>query len=92
MEEMKLTLADNWRQLHKKGTVIFAGACTAVTAFGPSIIDAWNALPPDLKGWLPQGMARYMAIGAFLLMIAIRYTAVRRSDKKDGGDDAKNQP
>ncbi|WP_186425101.1 hypothetical protein [Cupriavidus metallidurans] len=87
---MKLTLADNWRQLHKKGTVIFASFCAAITAFGPSIIDAWNALPPDLKGWLPQGMSRYLAIGAFLLTIVIRYTAVRRADKKEG-DDAKDQ-
>jgi hypothetical protein len=87
---MKLTLADNWRQLHKKGTVIFASLCAMITAFGPSIIDAWNALPPDLKGWLPQGISRYMAIGAFLLTIIIRYTAVRRQD--EGGDDAPNQP
>jgi len=87
---VKRTLADNWRTLNRKGTVIFASACAAVTAFGPSIIDAWNALPPDLKGWLPQGMSRYMAIGAFLLTIVIRYTAVRSSDKREGGD-AKDQ-
>lgn len=88
---MKLTLADNWRGLHKKGTVIFASLCAAVTAFGPSIIDAWNALPPDLKGWLPQGMSRYMAIGAFLLTIAIRYTALRGKDKTEDGN-APNHP
>ncbi len=85
---MKITLADNWRQLHKKGTVIFATLCAAVTAFGPSIIDAWNMMPPDMKGWLPQEWTRYLAIAAFVFTIVIRYTTIR---KKEGGD-ATNQP
>lgn len=88
---MKLTLADNWRQLHKKGTVIFASVCAALTAFGPSIIDAWNAMPPDMKAWLPQDLGRWLALAAFLLTILIRYTALRGKDNKEGVD-APNQP
>lgn len=87
---MKLTLADNWRQLHRKGTVIFASLCAAVTAFGPSIIEAWNMMPADMKGWLPQEWGRYLAIAAFLLTIVIRYTALRGKDRE--GDDATDQP
>lgn len=79
---MKLTLADNWRQLHRKGTVIFATLCAALTAFGPSIIEAWNMMPPDMKGWLPPEWGRYLAIAAFVLTIVIRYTALRRKDKE----------
>ena len=82
---MKITLADNWRQLHKRGTVIAAGAFAAITAFGPSLIDAWNAVPPDLKAALPQGTARYVSTAAFVLMIFVRYTAIRCDPK--GGDD-----
>lgn len=82
---MKITLADNWRQLHKRGTVIVAGAFAAITAFGPSLIDAWNAVPPDLKAALPQGTARYVSTAAFVLMIFVRYTAIRREPKGDDG-------
>lgn len=80
---MKLTLADNWKTLHRKGTVIFASLCAALTAFGPSIIEAWNMMPPDMKQWLPQEWGRYLAIAAFLLTILIRYTALRRKDKEE---------
>lgn len=79
---MKITLANNWRQIHKKGTVIFASFCAAITAFGPSIIDAWSALPSDLKAWLPRDWGRYLAIAAFLLTVVIRYTSIRGKDRE----------
>ncbi|WP_063393095.1 hypothetical protein [Ralstonia mannitolilytica] len=82
---MKLTLADNWRSLHKRGTIIAASAFAAITAFGPSMIDAWNGMPPDLKALLPQGLTRWVSLGSYLLLIAIRYTALRRTPK-DGSD------
>lgn len=85
---MKLALADNWRQLHKRGTVIVAGAFAAITAFGPSLIDAWNAVPPDLKSALPEGTARYVSTAAFLLMIFVRYTTIRRGSQKGEDDGA----
>ena len=85
---MKLGLADNWRQLHKRGTVIVAGAFAAITAFGPSLIDAWNAVPPDLKSALPEGTARYVSTAAFLLMIFVRYTTIRRDSTKEENHDA----
>lgn len=81
---MKLALADNWRQLHTRGVVIFSAACGAITAFGPSLIDAWNSVPPDLKAALPEGTARYVSTIAFVLMIVIRYTTIRHDSKPDG--------
>ncbi len=87
---MKLTLADNWRQLHKKGTVILASFFAAVTAFGPTLVDTWNLMPQDLKAALPEGTARWVSTAAFMLVIFVRYTALRKPEKKEG-DDASHQ-
>lgn len=80
----RLGMADGWRQLHKRGTVIVSGSLALVTAFGPAIVDAWNSMPPDLKVLLPQGIQRYAALAAFCLILVVRYLAVR----KKGSDDA----
>lgn len=87
---MKLTMADGWKQLHRKGTVIVASLFAAITAFGPTLLDAWNLLPQDLKNALPEGTARWVSTAAFLLLILVRYTALRPRDKKEG-DDAPDQ-
>lgn len=83
---LRLTLADNWRQLHRKGTVLLASFFAALTAFGPTLIDTWNLMPSDLKNALPEGTARWVSTVAFLLLIVVRYTSVRR--KNEEGDDA----
>jgi hypothetical protein len=82
---MKLSLVKSWRTLHKRCTVIISGACAAITAFGPSLIDAWSTMPPDLKQALPQGTERYVSLAVFLLLIVGRYTMARRNPPK--GDD-----
>lgn len=82
---MKLSLAPNWRELHKKGTVLLASFCAAVTAFGPTLVDTWNLMPSDLKEALPEGTARWVSTAAFLLLIVVRYTSVRRKEKDDAG-------
>jgi len=74
----RIGMADGWRRLHTKGTVIVSGALAVVTACGPAIVEAWNSMPPDLKTLLPQGVQRWAALAAFLLIIVVRYTAVRR--------------
>jgi hypothetical protein len=81
---MKIALADNWRSLHKRGTVILGLVFTALTGFGPSIVQAWNFIPPDMKAALPAGVARYATMAAFALMVLVRYTSVR----KTGADNA----
>ncbi|MCA8339610.1 hypothetical protein [Burkholderia multivorans] len=85
MMKFRITLADNWRTLHRRGTVIVSGALAIVTAAGPAIVDAWNTMPADLKGLLPQGVQRYAAIIAFALILVVRYTAVRRVPPPDAG-------
>lgn len=87
---MKLGLAENWRQLHKKGTVILASFFAALTAFGPTLVDTWNLMPQDLKAALPEGTARWVSTVAFLLVVIVRYTTLRKKDKGDG--DAPDQP
>ncbi|EJO51077.1 hypothetical protein BURMUCF2_1824 [Burkholderia multivorans CF2] len=79
----KITLADNWRTLHRRGTVIVSGAFAVVTAAGPAIVDAWNSMPADLKALLPQGVQRYAALFAFVLILVVRYTSVRRVSPPD---------
>ncbi|HDR9834718.1 TPA: hypothetical protein QDC51_001482 [Burkholderia multivorans] len=83
--KFRITLADNWRTLHRRGTVIVSSAFAIVTAAGPAIIDAWNSMPADLKALLPQGMQRYAAVIAFLLVVLVRYTSVRRVPPPDAG-------
>lgn len=74
----RIGLADGWRDLHKRGTVIVSGALAVVTAAGPALVEAWNSMPADLKELLPQGVQRYAALVAFMLILVVRYTAVRR--------------
>lgn len=83
----RITLADGWRRLHTKGTVIVASAFAALTAFGPTLIDTWNLLPSDLKEALPEGTARWVSTAAFLLIVVVRYTALRpRADEQQPTD------
>ncbi len=86
MMNLKLTMADNWKQLHKRGTVILASVFAAVTAFGPTLVDTWNLMPQDLKAALPEGTARWVSTAAFVLLIVVRYTALRRTEKSEGDD------
>ncbi|MEQ0776188.1 hypothetical protein ABLT15_28175 [Paraburkholderia tropica] len=78
----RIGLADGWRGLHKRGTVIVSGSLAVVTACGPAIVEAWNQMPPDLKALLPQGLQRYAALAAFLLIVIVRYTAVRKTGEE----------
>jgi len=83
----KIGMADNWRRLHRKGTVILASLFAAVAAFGPTLVDTWNLLPQDLKAALPEGTARWVSTVAFLLVVFVRYTSIRKKDK-GGRDDS----
>ncbi|AYQ88625.1 hypothetical protein EDD84_15425 [Burkholderia gladioli] len=85
----RIGLADGWRGLHKRGTVIVSGSFAIVTACGPAIVDAWNSMPPDLKALLPQGIQRWAALVAFALILVVRYTAVRRRDEPPASNEVK---
>jgi len=82
---MKLTLADNWRQLHRKGTVIAGTLFTMVMGTGPLLVQAWGAMPPELKAVIPQNIQQWIAYTMFgLTFLALRYTTIRKKDKGDG--------
>ncbi|BAO88904.1 hypothetical protein [Caballeronia cordobensis] len=81
---MKLTLADGWKQLHKRGTVIAGAVFTAVAGAGPLIAQAWAGMPPELKSVIPQNVQQWIAYTMFgLTFIALRYTSLRRKPKED---------
>ncbi|CAJ0811826.1 hypothetical protein [Ralstonia flaminis] len=87
---MKLTLADNWRSLHKKGTVIAGAAFTMLMGTGPLLVQAWGAMPPELKAVIPQNVQQWIAYTMFgMTFLALRYTSLQRPPKNDAD---KGQP
>jgi len=82
----KLGLADNWRQLHKKGTVIFGWLFTVFMGFGPLLVQTWNTMPPEMKAVIPQNFQQWIAYTMFgLTFISLRYTSVRKKEDDDAG-------
>jgi hypothetical protein len=76
---LQLTLADNWRRLHTRGTVIFSTAVGVVAPLGAVLRETWNGMPDDLKQYLPHSVQQ--AISYTILcatFLALRYTSVRR--------------
>ncbi|MDR5736116.1 hypothetical protein QCE47_27780 [Caballeronia sp. LZ025] len=83
---LRLTLADGWQKLHKRGTVIAGAAFTALAAAGPLIAQAWEGMPRELRDVIPQNVQQWIAYTLFgLSFIAIRYTSVRRWKEGDDG-------
>ncbi|WP_042295883.1 DUF7940 domain-containing protein [Paraburkholderia bannensis] len=75
----KITLADDWQRLHRRGTVIVSGAFGLVSAFGPVLRDAWRSMPDDLKTVIPAHVQQAIAYAIlFATIIGVRYTTVRR--------------
>lgn len=75
----KITLADDWKRLHRRGTVILSSALAALSAFGPVIREAWHDVPDDLKSVIPAHAQQAIAYAIlFASIVAVRYTAVRR--------------
>jgi hypothetical protein len=82
---LRLTLADGWEKLHKRGTVIAGAAFTALAGAGPLISQAWQGMPRELRDVIPQNVQQWIAYTLFgLTFIAIRYTSVRRVPKVGG--------
>jgi hypothetical protein len=84
----RLTLANGWQTLHKRGTVIAGAAFTALAGAGPLISQAWSGMPRELRDVIPQNVQQWIAYTIFgLTFIAIRYTSVHRAPK-EGGDES----
>ena len=88
----RVGLADNWKRLHKSGTVVFSGAMGAISLFGPELRQAWVSMPDDLTQVIPATGQKAISYAIlFCTLIAIRYAAVRRIDKVETGN-AANHP
>ncbi|KVR27846.1 hypothetical protein WK15_11845 [Burkholderia ubonensis] len=75
----KITLADDWKRLHRRGTVILSSALAAISAFGPTLRDAWQGMPDDLKTIIPAHVQQGIGYAIlFASIVAVRYTTVRR--------------
>lgn len=84
--KFKLSLADGWQQMHKKGVVILSSTLATVSAFGPVIRDAWHNVPDDLKAIIPAHTQQAIAYAIlFASIVAVRYTAIRRVPSDSGG-------
>jgi len=78
-KRFELRLADNWRELHKRGTVVYTGVLGAVSALGPVIREAWRGMPDDLKSVIPAHVQQAIAYTIlFATIIGVRYASVRR--------------
>ena len=83
----RLRLADDWRRMHTRGTVIASGVMATVSAVGPELREAWRGMPDDLKSVIPPHLQQAIAYAIlFCGFIAIRYTTIRR--EPPGGIDA----
>lgn len=75
----RLHLADGWRNLHKRGVVIYSGALGLVSAFGPVLREAWHSMPDDLRTVIPANVQQAIAYTIlFTTIIGVRYTSIRR--------------
>jgi hypothetical protein len=83
----RVSLAQGWQKLHKRGSVLFATVMAALSFMGPQIQQWWNNIPTDIKALIPENGQRAIAYGIlFLTFVAIRYTSVRRIDREDQKD------
>lgn len=77
---MKIEIT-NEQEVYKKSSVVLSAIFAFVSAFGPMIVDSWNLLPDSLKEALPDGVAQWVAVAAFLLVIIGRYTHIDLTPK-----------
>lgn len=77
---MKLILHPDWRELHKRVTVIVPGVLGAISAFGPEIRDAWRAIPDDLKTVIPAHVQQAISYAIFFCaLIGANYVRLQRA-------------
>jgi DMSO/TMAO reductase YedYZ heme-binding membrane subunit len=84
---LKLKLADNWRELHKRGVVIYSGVLGLVSAFGPMLREAWRSMPDDLRAVIPASVQQAIAYAIlFATIIGVRYASIQRVPPAVDGD------
>lgn len=80
----KFGMADGWRRLHTKGTVLFAGAVGVIAPLAEVVRQTWAFVPDDLKEYLPHSLKQAISYTVLALaFIAIRYTTVKRVSRDE---------
>ncbi|EIF30983.1 hypothetical protein BCh11DRAFT_06495 [Burkholderia sp. Ch1-1] len=80
----RLHLADGWRRLHTRGTVIFSSTVGVLAPTGFALRETWNGMPDDLKQYLPHSVQQAISYSILCLtFLAIRYTSIRREPRGD---------
>lgn len=85
--DLRQALADNWRRLHTRGSVIFSAAVGVIAPFGAVLRETWNGMSDDLKQYLPHSLLQTISYTILCAtFLAPRYTTVRRGppDGRDG--------
>lgn len=96
---MKLRLIDDWHRSWKFASVQIAGAAAVIFAFAPdflgylghTLLGTWALIPDDLKAALPEGMARWVAVGAFVLVMVGRVFQFERKQQERIAQDEHRQ-
>lgn len=77
--KLKLALADNWKTLHTRGSVIFSGVIAIAAPTGAVLRETWNQMPDDLKQVLPHNVQQGISYTVLALtFLALRYTTVKK--------------
>ncbi|KWB72612.1 hypothetical protein WL40_10775 [Burkholderia ubonensis] len=75
----KITLASDWRRLHRVGSVILSCALAVMSALSPLIRETWHNLPDDLKAVMPAHVHQAIAyVVLFGTICAARYASFQR--------------
>jgi len=86
---IKLTLIDSAKSFYKMWSIRFTAMGTALLGYisiSPDIISsAWNNLPAEIKGYLPQEYLMYVTIGLFILGMFSR--VIKQEKLTSKGDD-----
>lgn len=82
------------RLLFKAWSVWLGAISAAITGymmqFPNAALDAWNSLPPDLKGYIPPHLLGYISPTMMVLAVLAQY--VRQNKLKDRADQMRDNP
>lgn len=89
-----LEFVEHARLLWKTWSVWLGGVGAAVGAvllhFPDAALSAWNALPPDLKSYLPPHILNYISPALMGLAVASQY--IRQPKLKERADEIRGRP
>lgn len=95
--KLKLRLIEEWRQAWRMWSIRFSAlgaALMGVMVTYPNIIvEVWNAVPADVKYFIPPDIGKYLSLGFFVMIFVSRIIKQEKLVKPDkvseteGGED-----